>query len=364
MAKYLSKIANYIHDDSIKRILKDTTMSGDISISFETEPSFFDAIHVLGKKNDVLVVEELESRKIVGVGIISQKLLYIDQEPSEVNYYSSLRILNDHRNGRVLYLGFQELRDLLKKNDAELTFTTIIEDNHLARNLLEKKRKTKPDYKYHVSFSTFVIKPISRSRVHINDGLKIQKGIHGFQPEDVILFLNKQGRKKDFFPVLDLKNLNSKEYQMFNWSNLYIAHFKGEIKGIIGAWDQTSYKQTFIRALSTRIKTIKPFHNLILSKIFHKPVIPNIGASIQSFFVTLIAIEHNDPNIFAQLLDKVSVENAKNYQCFYVGLSESDPLCSSMKYFSNIEYKGLLYLVDYKLNKSLNRIPYIDLAKL
>ena len=69
---------------------------------------------------------------------------------------------------------------------------------------------------------------------------------------------------------------------MFNWSNLYIAHFKGEIKGIIGAWDQTSYKQTFIRALSTRIKTIKPFHNLILSKIFRKPVIPNIGASIQS----------------------------------------------------------------------------------
>ena len=118
MAKYLSKIASDIHDDSIKRILKDTTMSGDISVSFETEPSFFDAIHVLGKKNDVLIVEELESRKIVGVGIISQKLLYIDQEPSKVNYFSSLRILNDHRNGRVLYLGFKKLRDLLKKNDA------------------------------------------------------------------------------------------------------------------------------------------------------------------------------------------------------------------------------------------------------
>ena len=80
MAKYLSKIASDIHDDSPERILKDTTMSGDISVSFETETSFFDAIHVLGKKMMFLSLKNWRPENSCYRNHF-KKLLYIDQEP-------------------------------------------------------------------------------------------------------------------------------------------------------------------------------------------------------------------------------------------------------------------------------------------
>ena len=93
MERYSIEIAKESDDFDLREILRNTKMQGDISLSFETEPSFFNAISILGEKQTVLSIRDIQKNKIIGFLIRSVKNVYINQKIVKVGYLSSIRLL-------------------------------------------------------------------------------------------------------------------------------------------------------------------------------------------------------------------------------------------------------------------------------
>ena len=88
MERYSIEIAKESDDFDLREILRNTKMQGDISLSFETEPSFFNAISILGEKQTVLSIRDIQKNKIIGFLIRSVKNVYINQKIVKVGYLS------------------------------------------------------------------------------------------------------------------------------------------------------------------------------------------------------------------------------------------------------------------------------------
>ena len=58
MVRFLNDIASESDDYDLRQIMRSTYMKGDISLSFQTEPSFFESISVLGNNQKVLVIRD------------------------------------------------------------------------------------------------------------------------------------------------------------------------------------------------------------------------------------------------------------------------------------------------------------------
>ena len=146
MERYSIEIAKESDDFDLREILRNTKMQGDISLSFETEPSFFNAISILGEKQTVLSIRDIQKNKIIGFLIRSVKNVYINQKIVKVGYLSSIRLLEGYRGGRLLIKGNKELKKLLGNSTEKINFTTIIKDNIYAQKVISKSRVGLPDY--------------------------------------------------------------------------------------------------------------------------------------------------------------------------------------------------------------------------
>jgi len=363
MVRFLNDIASLSDDDELREIVSKTYMKGEISLSFESEPSFFNSIAILGESQEVLIIRDLENEKIIGFMIKSIKNVFINGHPKKVRYLSSLRLLEEYRRGRLMHQGFKYLKSFIDDSNM-INFTTIIEDNIFARDMLTSSRAGLPNYLPIGKMKTFIIKPTSRVRYKSKTNIKIEKGISKFSLKEIINFLNKEGSKKDFFPVYTEEIFNKSQLRDFDINNLYIAHNETEILGVVGVWDQTRFKQTVVKALSNKYKLLKPFNNYILSPMCNYPLISNPG-KIRSFYINLIAIKDNNPDIFSLLIDKISLDNSNyGYNYFIIGLSEDDNLCLGLKNFRSLTYDSILYLVDYKRTVPLTRTPYLEISRL
>ena len=366
MTKFSINIAKKSDDDNLRTVLRKTVMPGEMSLSFETEPSFFKAISIIGENQIVLVIRDIEKNIIVGFAIRSIKRVFINEKITNVGYLSAVRILREYRGSRLLYLGIRKLNNILEKSSEKINFTTIIKDNFYAQKVISTSRAGMPNYTNIGINKTFAIKPSKKNRYRGLNKINIKQGINGFNIDEIISFINENGKKKDFFPVFTKKNIENSTILNFNLSNMYIAYLGNEILGVVGCWDQTKFKQTVVRGLSLKNKLLRYVNNYFLSHIIDSPTIPNIDKYIKAFYLNYIVIKDNNNDVFSQMLDTISNDYvSKNYNYFLVGLDRNDPLCNSIKNFRSFNYDAIVYLVNTSCKYfSKERVKYLEISTL
>ena len=366
MERYSIEIAKESDDFDLREILRNTKMQGDISLSFETEPSFFNAISILGEKQTVLSIRDIQKNKIIGFLIRSVKNVYINQKIVKVGYLSSIRLLEGYRGGRLLIKGNKELKKLLGNSTEKINFTTIIKDNIYAQQVISKSRVGLPDYNKIGVNKTFAIKPCNSTRYKNLNDITIQKGIDGFSIERVVSFINENGKKKNFFPVITKDLIENNYLKDFSKDDFFIAHKNNKILGIVGCWDQSKFKKSVVKGLSKKYKLLRLFNNYFLTHFLNTPTIPNVKQNINAFYLNLIVVKKNDNDVFSCIIDFISkYYSNKNYNYFLIGIDENDPLCQSMKNFRCFTYDAIVYLVDYSTKiKIEDRIKYLEISRL
>ena len=120
-------LADRSDDDLLRECLKKNEMSGSISVAFETEPSFFDALSVQGIESQV-IIGKTENEEIIGFGVRSIKPVYVNGEIVDIGYLSGLRVNPEFRNNSFLVRGYKFLRKLDQDERVPFYLTTIIED--------------------------------------------------------------------------------------------------------------------------------------------------------------------------------------------------------------------------------------------
>ena len=100
------------------------------------------------------------------------------------------------------------------------------------------------------------------------------------------------------------------------------------------------------------------------------PAFPEPGQYVPFFYVSFIAVDHDDVGVFRALLQEVYNDSVgSSFRYAMVGLHERDPLLAALKDFSLTPFAGRLFCVCFADGedgyRALDtRVPYLEAATL
>ncbi len=364
MDKVKVELAKGKDDDALNKILKENEMQGRISIAFGRKPSYFKALDIEGYVNQTIVGRQ--KNKIIGFGTRSLRKCFVNGKIKDIGYLSNLRIAKNYKGKGYLRLGYEFLKSLHQDKKISLYYSTIVEDNKTAINILTNQKPYLPAYRDMGRYCTFAVSLFGKKK-NFSTKLKIIKGSDK-NILKIVNFLRKAGSKKQFYPYYTINDFNEK-FRHFDIRDFYIAMKEDKIVGIIAKWDQRKFRQIIVKNYNGLIYFLKPIYNSI-SKLLNYSRLPNPNSRLNFFYVSFIAIEGNDNEIFRELILALYNDNARSdFSHFLVGLHSRDKLAKTLDSFAKIKFNSRLFAVYWndgeKTFKELDsRIPYVELSTL
>ncbi len=107
-----------------------------------------------------------------------------------------------------------------------------------------------------------------------------------------------------------------------------------------------------------------------LQTLLGAPAFPDPGQYVPFFYVSFIAIEQDDAEVFRALLRHVYNDSVgSSFRYAMVGLHERDPLLAAMKDYSLTPFAGRLFCVCFAEGEHMyrtldGRVPYVEAATL
>jgi hypothetical protein len=139
------------------------------------------------------------------------------------------------------------------------------------------------------------------------------------------------------------------------------------VVGVVGCWDQSSFKQTRVAGYDSQLRWTVPLANLL--RPFTRALrYPKPGEEVAYFYLSFIAIDDENLAVFRALLR--SAYNAsvdQGYLYAIVALRERDPLLPALSDYSLTPFSGRLFCATFEDGEDLfraldGRVPYLEAA--
>ena len=372
MSRFKFELATPNDDRELRHIIAQTPTPGAIAISFAREPDFFDSLAVEGGLAQVVVCRDTLTGRLAGFGIRSIRERYVNGQPTPIGYLSGLRALPEYRSLGLVARGYHFLRELHQDGRTQLYLTTIAEDNAVARRVLTAGRAGLPRYHPAGRFLTRAI-PIPRRKqrpCHRLDDIQLQTADQ-ISVQSLVDWLNSQGALRNFFPVYRDADLFQSQGGLKGLSanDLILATRGGSIRGSLGAWNQTSFRQTIVAGYNRRLQWLRPWYNL-WQAIRGQPGIPAAGQPLSSKPIAVPLQSESDAERFARFVRcLIRQQSGQGVDCLLLGLHETDPLSAATHILPGITYTTHLYLACWddgeELRESLDGRPlYLEVGSL
>lgn len=356
MEKAHIRLASPTDNARIQELIHAHPMRGAVDILLQKAPDYFAASRIRGYAQQTLVGFS-GGRLCIMASRCLQKA-YINGEQRTLGYLSDLRSDGQSRRARPLSALCESLRGLFAASPAHIHIASIMDDNRAAKAALTWKNAG-PDLPYFVDqgrFLTHLLPLLWKRRIGRHHGL--MRGRPDML-EDIVRFLNTQGRTKQFFPVYTVAGLQS--LPDFSPENFWIATKNGNITGVCAGWDQHRFKQTVLIQYKGKMRLVKRLFGTMLT---------DEGAELPHAYACFLAVCGNSVPIFAALLAALCNDWLEKKQRFLLlGLHETDPLNATVRFLPRISWPSRLYAVDYASESVIqgrldSRTPYLELATL
>lgn len=371
MNRYQFELATPADDGELRAVLAATPMPGSIAVSFRREPSYFDAAVVEGRFRQTLAARDQQTQQIVGVGSRSVGARYVNGQPAEIGYLSSLRILEAHRGLGLLARGYAFLRNLHADGRTPLYLTTIASDNQPALAVLTSGRAGLPMYHFAGRYFT--------AAIGISRGGKSGAGCAGFEirparVDDVtaiVDFIRRAGPQRQFFPCYEAGDLFSDQgvFRGLQPEDLLLAFRGGQLVGTLGGWDQHAFRQIVVHDYGRLRRRLRPLYD-VWARFRGLPRLPLPNVPIRHLIAALPLVAGDEPIIFQELLGAlVRRTSGGPWEYLLVGMHESDPLLAATRRYPAEWYTTNLYLACWEdgepCRQSLDARPrYLELGSL
>lgn len=357
-------------DLDLQRLLAENPMPGRISLTLERSPSFFLGAAVEGMRHETILVRERDSQVAVGLSSRSVRPAYLNGEVASLGYFSQLRVAEAWRARRgILQGGYALTKRVHDREDVPFYVTTIIEDNLVARRLLEAGLPGFPTYRPRGILATYAMPVWRRRRLELG-GLELRAGRLEDLPE-IAALLNKEYARYQFAPHWTSEDLEHPERSRdLAPEDFTVACRGGRITGCVSLWDQEGYKQTVIRGYGPPLDRLRPALNL-LAPWLGLPRLPAVGERLRHATLAHLAVEGEDPAIARRLLIAAANRSLeRGYAYLTLGLAEGHPLSPMVrKGFRHLTYRSVLYVVHWPDGRAAvealdDRLPHLELAVL
>ena len=340
--RFQFSLASEAEDEELRALLRRIAMPGNITLSFQREPSFLLAEQAGSITSQVMVCRDRTKDQIVGMGSRSIRDVYIDGKPARVGYLSMLRGVPEARGNIALARGYRYLRELHADRAVPYYFTTILDDNTEARNLLTSARGGLPIYKPLAQLITYLI-PLRRRRSHKNTSTSVSTADQS-QLAEAVTFLQHWNSQYQFAPVYTLADIlgQSKLLPAFCSDHFYVYQENGEIRGTLGVWDQQSFKQTVVTAYSRNMQLLRPFYNLYAA-ITGNPGLPPTESEIKVLYASFLS---GNQSACAALLNRVRTDwSGKGYDYLSIGMCADNPFAQIASHHASQRISSTVYIV-------------------
>ncbi len=361
-------LASSADDHAIRGLCRREPMPGNIVVAYEREPEFSLGCRVTGDAFQVLAARNGEDGEVVGVACRSTRTLFINGHSHRLGYLGQLRIDQKFRGRWLLSKGFSLLKQLHERDPVPAYLVSIIAGNDEAEAILVRKpRKSFPSFHHVADFCTLAIS-LGRAKSPFQSKVEISSATPVQIPE-LVKFLQAHGQKRQFFPEWTEGSLRELTACDLRIEDILVARRNGEIAGIAGFWDQSTYKQTIVHGYSRWLKAAAPFYNFGAHWIGRIPL-PRPGTKLRSAYVAFLSIANDDTHVFAAILRKLyDLAHSREFDFLLVGLDARDPLLPVAKKYSHFIYASRLYLAEWPdgghFHEQLDHRPaYVDIATL
>ncbi len=351
-------------DAALRQLLRNNILDGNIGVSFRREPSYFTAAGIQGETYEIIKGTDTTTQEIVGLGGRFTYPAYLNGGKTTLGYLAELRIDPRYRSGLGLARGFRLLRQLHQRAPVDCYTTMILDGNLKAFNALTTQRAGLPAYVPQGRVLTPAIHLDMPKKALTMPRVSIEKA-HTGNIAKVFDFIHQHYPNKQFAPYYQVSDLGTPRLQGLSAEDFYLAIKDNEIIGVIAAWEQSDFRQVHVEKYSPALKAIKPLYNL-LSLMTPLKALPKTGAMIPYFYLSFVAIQNNDPEIFRLLLNALYREHYRGkWHYFICGLHEADALASVLDDYRRIDSCGHLFSVNLGEPIALDdKVPYIEAATL
>jgi hypothetical protein len=332
-------------DADIRRLLRETPMAGQISISLEREPDYFADADVIGETKQTIIARD--EGRLVCLGSCAIRQCFVNGKSHRVGYLGGLRLDNQYA-GRfdILRRGYEFFRKIQIDAPADFYFTSIAADNERARKFLERGVTGMPSYEFISEYVTVLI-PTSHHRSEPDADWSVSQLDHDTSTvEDLVAFLNNSNKQRQFAPCWSASELGGLEPVGLRASDFRMVRQNERITLCGALWEQRGFKQTVIRDYAPWLKFALPAMNGV-NRLLNNPQMPAIGETLANAFASPLAFASEGKAEFLKFIE-VLQHDAQRRQIEYLtlGFAANDPhLAMVQKAFPSREYRSRLYVV-------------------
>lgn len=359
-------LASSKDDAALRAFLRDHPVPGGIEVAFEREPDFFAASAIRGDVNQTIVVRDLRNGQIAGMASRSVTKAFVNGQPTTLGYLSDLRLDPAYQRGTLVARGYRFLKQLHDEGTVRLYTTAIFSDNRRAMETVTTGRAGLPAYHAMGSVNCSGIN-IRKTKPPIPADCSIERGNEELLPQ-IVDCLNRNNARKQFAPVHSGEAfLNAGRWRGFRLSDFYVALRNSHVIGVVGRWDQRSFKQTRVVSYRGSLRWLVPLAKIINSLAGGRRF-PDEGEQLRYFNLSFVAVDNDNLHVFRALLRAV-YRDARSTDAMYgiVSLHKKDPLVAALGDYSVTPFLARLFCVCYSDGErafaSLDeRVPYVEAA--
>lgn len=333
-------------EPEIRALVGALAMPGTVSVRFEREPDYFLGTTIQGQPCDVLIARHVPDGLLAGVMIRAVRRVYLEGREARVKYIGQIRIAPRFQ-GR--WLMQRAALEAVRGSDRSMPYVGVIaSDNKVALGTITGSRPPAAARVEHIARLRSLAFVTHRSPGPRRAHLPVTPCEPGML-EAVVDFLRTHGPDRQLFPVVDREALlDGVSYRGLQSQDLLVARRDGDIAGVLGSWDQWSYKQEILADDGPRLRRLRPAYDLLARAIGARRL-PRPGEPIGTAFGCLRCTADDDPDVLAALLRAARARARLQGQAFLlVGFDTREPLLRSL---------GRPLAVTYESDVFLGRFP-------
>ena len=339
--------------------------SNGVQFAFERTPDYFQSALVSHQQPHTLVVERRSDNAVVAMLNLGVRDVFVDGTAQTIRYGSDLRIAPEYQGSRVLIYINRAVRECIQDTWYQ---SVILEENEKSRGALEGGRAGLPIFKPMGGIVTHTITGCKRSSPASSK--KVRKATTADIPA-MNRFISDMATHYQFLPAYNFWDV---EAGLPYFNGLRISDFlvlidsDNEVSGLVGLWNQKSFKQTRVVDYSRSVAMFRPFYNA-WSSFRGGFILPAKGKTFDYYALHSPLTHPRNSDAFRDLLHSAwqhIIERGS--RAMTLTLSNEDPRCAVLDEFRTIPLKARQYTVAFKDEfqpvLDSHRIPYFESGRL
>lgn len=365
MTSFDIRLAISADNQAILGLIGQPQPSNGVNFAFERTPDYFKSALVSHQQPHILVVERRDTKEVVAMVNMGFREVFVDGQPQQIRYVSDLRIAPEYQGSRVLVYFNRTFRECIQNTWYQ---SIILDDNEKSRSALEGARAGLP-----------ILRPLGGIVTHTITGCKrtisaSAKKVRKARVADIPAMNRFMSEMAAYYQFLPAYNFWDVEAGLPYFNGLSISDFlvlidnNDDVSGLVGVWNQKSFKQTRVVDYSRGIALFRPLYN-VWSRFRGGFILPAKGKTFDYYALHSPLTHPRDCDAFRDLLHsawQLIVERGS--RAMTLTLADSDPRLAVLSDFRSIPLKAYQYTAAFKEQflpvLDPQRIPYFESGRL